>query len=376
MRPLLNLPRRDRMLSGMRIAVACGGTGGHIFPGLATAEVLRERGHAVQLWLSGRDVESSSLAQWDGPVVRVSAAGFPSGFSLRAFAVAARLARACGACWWRMRRERPDVLLAMGSYSSVGPGVAARLLGVPLVLHEANAVPGKAIALLARGARAVAVTSEAAGRAVRTPGRVSVTGFPVRRSISAAGAADCPAPNPVFTLLVTGGSQGAHRLNDAATDAVCRLHAAGERLEVIHLTGRQDEAAVRAAYAAAGVPHTVYAFCADMAGAYRRADYALTRAGAATCAELAICGVPALLVPLPTAARDHQTRNAEVLAAAGAADMIPEAGLEPEHLAGHLRSVMRAPERRARMRAALRGFAQPGAAALLADEVERAAARS
>jgi len=143
--------------STFRIAVSCGGTGGHVFPGLATAQALAERGRQVALWLSGKKVEAPSLAGWSGPVVSVPSEGFPSGFSLRSVRVTGSLLRAVWLCYRRMRRDPPDALLGMGSYSSVGPVLAARALRVPVVLHEANAVPGRAVLFLSRFADAVAI---------------------------------------------------------------------------------------------------------------------------------------------------------------------------------------------------------------------------
>ena len=138
--------------------MACGGTGGHVFPGLATARELLSRGHEVTLWLTGRDTEQSARKDWDGPVVEVPARGFPSGLSFRSLQTAWKLAQAVGQCRAQMRRSRPDVLLAMGSYASVGPCGAARLLGVPIVLHEANVIPGRAVRLFSRSAAAVAAS--------------------------------------------------------------------------------------------------------------------------------------------------------------------------------------------------------------------------
>ena len=129
----------------MKIAIACGGTGGHIFPGLATAEVLKAQGHEVILWLSGKDLEAEAVAGWDGPIITVKAEGLPTGFSLRAFRAVWKLLRAIWICRSMMKKQQPDVLLAMGSYASVGPAGAALLLRIPLVLHEANVWPRFAV---------------------------------------------------------------------------------------------------------------------------------------------------------------------------------------------------------------------------------------
>lgn len=170
-----------------------------------------------------------------------------------------------------------------------------------------------------------------------------------------------------------GGSQGAHRLNEIASDAVCLLHKRGGRLQVVHLTGAADEADVRLTYAQAGVSAVVYGFLAEMGRAYQAADLAIARAGAASCAELAACAVPTLFVPLPVAPRDHQARNAEVFVRAGAGDMRRQAALTAADLVAYIEKAMAAPERLTRMMAAMRALAAPDATARLANLVEETA---
>ena len=361
----------------MKAAVACGGTGGHAFPGLATARELLRRGHEVTLWLTGRAEEQSARKEWDGPVVEVPARGFPSGLSFRSLQTAWKLAQAVGQCRAQMRRDRPDVLLAMGSYASVGPCGAARLLGVPIVLHEANVIPGRAVRLFARSAAAVAAGFEETRCHLRRA-RLSVVGIPLREELTEAAKSLPPrtsaAPAP-FRLLIVGGSMGAHRLNEVAADALARLQRAGVGFSVVHLTGRADEAATRAAYAAAGVQAEVIAFTTYMAPLYHAADLAICRAGASTCAELAYFGVPALFVPYPSAAMDHQTANARALEKRGAADVVDEAALTPEWLEAYLAQTLRQPDRLARLREAARKEGVRDGTAALADLVERCARR-
>lgn len=355
----------------MRIAVACGGTGGHIFPGLATADVLRSRGHDVTLWLAGRDVERTSLAGWDGPVASVRAVGFPRGLSLRTISAVVRSGFAVLRCFALMRSQRPDVLLAMGSYASIGPVLAAHWLRIPVVLHEANAVPGRAIIRLARYARVLAVCFEDAGR--RFPSaRAVVTGLPVRTGAVAEDAVPL-LPHDRFTVLVMGGSQGAHRLNEIASRALCRLHEEGESFQVIHLSGRRDEGEMRQCYQAAGVRAEVVGFLHDMASAYRAADLAVSRSGAASCTELAVCALPALLVPYPHAVNDHQMANARSMAAGGGMDVMAEEDLTVESLAAYLKDRMGDRAKRVMMKAALTATARPNAAGILADVVEEVA---
>ena len=357
----------------MNIAVACGGTGGHVFPGLATARELLSRGHEVTLWLTGRDTEQAARQTWDGPVVEVPARGLPSGLSWQALQRAAQLGQAIWRCRARMRSARPAVLLAMGSYASVGPCGAARLLGVPIVLHEANVIPGRAVRLFARRAAAVAAGFEET-RYHLPRARLHVVGMPLRDELTAAAHALPPRPaGAPFRFLVMGGSMGARRLNQVVTAALAPLVAAGIPFAVTHLAGRDDEPAVRAAYAAAGIPADVIAFTNYMAPLYHAADFAICRAGASTCAELAFFGVPALLVPYPHAAMDHQTANASAVEKRGAADVVAEADLTPAWLEAYLLQTLRKPARLARLRdAALKAGARNGAADL-ATLVEQSA---
>jgi len=355
----------------MRIAVVCGGTGGHVLPGLATARVLVERGHSVTLWLGGREVESMSAGDWDGPVERVRAAGFDAGLSLRSASSALRLVGACAASHKRMRAARPDVVLAMGSYASVGPVVAARLLRIPVVLHEANAVPGRAVSLLSRFAAAIAVTFDSARRYL-AGAPVVPTGLPLRDGLPSADSLDGIAGNR-FTILVMGGSQGARALNERVPAALAELRRRGADFTVIHLAGVKDEAAVRRKYEEAEVDSRVYGFLGDIGRAYASASLAICRAGAGTCAELAVCGVPALLVPLPAARRGHQLANARELEAAGGADVLPQKDLDEARLVHYMEEIMADPDRLKRMQDAMKSAAGRDAAPKLADLVERTA---
>ncbi len=319
---------RDRVETKVKVAVACGGTGGHIFPGLATAEALRAAGHDVTLWLAGRDVEAMSVVDWPGAVHRVHAIGFPSGFSVRSVRTALNLVKAVWTCRRLMKRDRPDVCLAMGSYASVGPVLAARLTGVPVVLHEANVVPGRAISFLSRWASVVALGFDAA-RSHFPSCRVETTGLPLRArvldGVEGAGVSWFPDWNKeCLTVLVVGGSQGAHALNETVSEAITQVDTPDDRVQVIHLTGRVDEDRVRKRYEASGVVHSVHGFLEDMPGAYRLTSIAICRSGAATCAELSVYGVPAVFVPLPSARRDHQHANAEEVCRQGDSELLPE----------------------------------------------------
>ena len=352
----------------MKVVVACGGTGGHAFPGIAAAVELRRRGHEVVIWDSGRDIESSVMKSWDGPI-------FSTGARPLRLANAFSLMRSMFRCRRKMKQTRPDALLAMGSYSSLTPVLAARSCGVPIFLHEANTVPGKAVEFLARFARAVAISFDMTAR--HLPGVKTVkTGLPVRAGI-AEGTRFGFIPPDAFVVFVTGGSQGAHAVNMLMKDALTQMkHELDRRdgpkrpLYVIHQTGVADEGSVMAAYAAASIPARVHAFEMEMANAFASADIVVARAGASTCFELAACGKPALLIPLPSAMRNHQHFNADAFTQKGAADEGIQANLSPRQLCRYLVGRYDNPERLARMAECMRSLATPDAAAKLADLVE------
>jgi len=364
--------------SKLKIAIACGGTGGHIFPGLATARELLDRGHDVTLWLAGKGIENPALADWEGRVITVPSEGFQFGL-LRSVLTAAKILRAAARCRAIMRREKPDILLAMGSYASVGPCAAAKLLGVPYILHEANARPGRAIMLFARGAAAVAICFEASRHWLQKC-NVVLTGMPLRSEFRMLDR-ECPISKNGFHLLVMGGSGGAHALNETVSEAICnwgqslnsdktadvRIQGLTPQVYITHLTGFQDLEAVCERYREAGVEAEVYEFVQDMAPFYQRTDFAICRAGASTCAELTAFGIPALLVPYPHAVADHQTANARALEKQGAADLIQQADLTPEWLADYFGEQIAHPGR----------LSMPSptasAAAALAELIERCA---
>lgn len=353
---------------GMHIAIACGGSGGHTFPGVVTGQALRRRGHRVTLWLAGREAEASVVKGWDGPRVQLVVRGFQEKVDTGGIRVAMGHLRAICKAWQVMRRDRPDVLLGMGSYSSVPPAVAACMLRVPMVLHEANAVPGRAVAFLARCTRVIGVTFAVCAAHVPNV-RTVLTGLPMRAFGEGTFSGE-PLRESDFTILVMGGSQGAHALNELATAAICDLRRAGRPVQVIHLAGRADEATVRAAYVDAGVPHLVFGFLDQIERAYRRAQLGVCRSGAGACMELARAALPAILVPLPTARKNHQWHNARELAQRNGAQLVAQEGLTAQGLAAEILALMEKPEALVAMRKALQGLAIPDGEERLADLVE------
>ena len=368
----------------MKIVVACGGTGGHAFPGLAVAAELKRRGHEVVVWDSGRDIESSVMRSWDGPVFSTGARQLSP---KNAFSILASVLR----CRKEMKRAKPDALLAMGSYSSLPPVLAARMCKVRVLLHEANTVPGKAVEFLSRFADTVAISFDMTARYLKDVKTVR-TGLPVRAAITEGRRFDF-IPANAFVVFVTGGSQGAHAVNLLLMDALSmlkreldkrasvqannrtieqpeQLNNSSRPLYVIHQTGAKDETLVMTEYAKAALPARVHAFETEMANAFASADIVVARAGASTCFELAACGKPAFLIPLPSAMRNHQHFNADAFAAKGAADEGIQAQLAAKQVCRYLLEKYDHPEHLAKMAEKMKSLATPEAASRVADLVE------
>lgn len=345
------------------VLIMAGGTGGHVFPALAVARVLESRACKV-VWLGTRRGIEARLVPAAGIEVEwVRVSGLRGKGAASWLMAPLRLAQALADSLAAVRRIRPDVVLGLGGFVSGPGGLAARLLGRPLVIHEQNAIAGLTNRILARLARTVA---EAFPGAFPATARAVAVGNPVRGEIEAIGH-ETRAPRAPRQLLVFGGSQGAAAINRIVPQALALLPPAA-RPAVMHQTGRDRRDAVEAAYRALGVQADVREFIDDMAGAYRWADLAVTRSGALTVAELAAAGTPALLVPFPAAVDDHQTANARFLTTRGAALLMPEHSLTAESLAAELGRLLGADSQPlAAMAGAARSAAVRGAAETLAD---------
>jgi UDP-N-acetylglucosamine--N-acetylmuramyl-(pentapeptide) pyrophosphoryl-undecaprenol N-acetylglucosamine transferase len=362
----------------MRFAIACGGTGGHLFPGLAVAEVLRERGHEVLLFVSEKEVDARALqAHPDMERETLPSIGLPSALSPAMIGFVRRLLASLGKCGAVYRSWRPDAVLGMGGFTSIAPLVAARWRGIPAFLHESNAIPGKANRLAARFCREVLLGFGACAK--HFPARPTrVTGTPVRRELTAA----VPAPGEArlrlglapgrTTLLAMGGSQGASGINVLLGQAA--PHLADADLQIVHLAGERNAEKVADTYAAAGVPARVLPFCDRMQDIYPAADLAVSRAGASSLGELSTFSLPSVLIPYPHAAEDHQRLNAGIFVEAGASRLLDEKGATGDSLARMLRSLLDSPDTRAGMAAAAGSLAPHDAANRVASVLEEVAA--
>jgi UDP-N-acetylglucosamine--N-acetylmuramyl-(pentapeptide) pyrophosphoryl-undecaprenol N-acetylglucosamine transferase len=374
---------------GLSLLVAAGGTGGHVFPGLALARTIVQHDPAATVRFAGttRGIETRAVPE----------AGFaldllpilPLSRRLAKETLLAPFAAVNGTFAARrlLRQHRFDVVCGMGGYVTLPVAVAARMAGVPVVLHEQNAVPGIANRLAARVASRIAVGVDAAAAAF-PPERTSVVGNPVRPELARldraalhdeAVAAFGLDPDR-RTLFVFGGSQGSRRINQAVVAATASWPDPAA-VQVLHACGRRDEADVRAAWAEAdpdgrGLLVKVVPFVDRMDLAYAAADLALSRAGAITMAELTAAGVPAVMVPLPHATADHQAANARAVAAAGGAVVVADDALDGPAVAAAAAPLLADPDRLAAMAAGMRSLAHPAAAEELAALVVEAAGRA
>jgi len=351
--------------------VAGGGTGGHVTPALALAEQIAARGDSVLLLGSERGLENRLVPEAGFDLVALPTRQVMGrGLAARAGAVPGML-RASASAWKTLRASRTDFVISVGGYASVPAVAAAVLARVPLAIVEPNAIPGRANRLAARFAARIFVQFEEAtpvfARSVGAD-RIRAPGIPLRAALVQAFSDGPPrrAPSPPFRLLVFGGSQGARQINEALIEAAPSLDPAA--LEVVHQTGDADRDRVAAAYAAAGIPAEVVAFEPDMARRYRWADVAVCRAGALTVAELAMATLPALLVPYPYAADDHQTANARALADAGAARLLASRTLSGRRIVEALAALFAAPETLREMSNRAAKLARPDAAVRIVAE--------
>jgi len=356
----------------MKGVIAGGGTGGHLFPGMAIAEafVQREKGNEVLFIGTEKGIEARVLSDGRFPLRTIRAMPLKGKSPLSKIKALWSLPAAISEALSALKEFRPQIVVGVGGYASGPTLVAAFLLGVKRAIHEQNMIPGMTNRFLKRLSHRIFVSFEEA-KGYFPEGKTIVTGNPIRREFLA-----CLHPGREwavkkeegrFTVLIFGGSAGAHRINEAIVEALSLLHAINSSVKFIHQTGRTDFDLVSEAYRERGFQALVGPFFEEMVACYQMADLVICRAGASTVAELAVCGKPAILIPYPYAAHNHQYINAKRLVDQGAARMILDEELSGETLSKMILHLIHHPEEREAMEEAIRKIGRPQAAEQIVD---------
>jgi UDP-N-acetylglucosamine--N-acetylmuramyl-(pentapeptide) pyrophosphoryl-undecaprenol N-acetylglucosamine transferase len=345
----------------MRMIIAGGGTGGHLFPGVAVAEefLKRDKDNRVLFIGTERGLESRVLSDLGFELRTIRIEGV-KGRGFKSLAVLFKIPRSIVQSVRIIRSFSPDLVLGVGGYAS-GPAVlAAYLMGRKTAIAEQNALPGVTNRILSRFVVRI-FASFAESLQWLPPKKTIVTGNPIRTGF-AEGCGDRKKNGEPFTVLIFGGSQGAHRINEAVMEALPGLEELRGRVRFLHQTGEKDARNVEQTYRERGMDAEVFPFIRDMASAYRSADLLICRAGATSIAEITACGKAAVFIPFPFAVNDHQTENARVLVEAGAAEMIPEKDMDGTKLAEVIKRLSTDPGRLRRMEEKSRSLGNPRAA--------------
>jgi UDP-N-acetylglucosamine--N-acetylmuramyl-(pentapeptide) pyrophosphoryl-undecaprenol N-acetylglucosamine transferase len=361
-------------MSGLRIAIACGGSGGHLFPGLAVAEELRLRGHETLLLVSSKQIDAVALQGASEQATKaISTVGWP-GFNPRLFRFATTLLRSWKECRAIFREFKPDAVLGMGGFTSAVPLLLASRRHIFTLLHESNAIPGRVTKLVAPRVNRTLLGFSACGSYL--PGaHWVVTGTPVRKGLCRVPreeAAEKFGLNPESkTIFVMGGSQGARGINEIVLKMLPFVSNQREHWQFIHLTGNADANIVEINYRRQRLTAVVKPFSSEMEYLYSLADLVIARSGASSLTELSHYGLPSILIPLPTAAHDHQTCNARIFEDAGAATLFAEGKLTAQRLTEEVTRLLNDPAECQRMGHAAHGLAGKEAAKRVAEEIEK-----
>ena len=352
----------------MNFVVVAGGTGGHVIPGLAVARELRERGHSVVLIGTTRGMESKLVPPAGFELHLLQAGALQQVSWRRRLRTAMELPTGLVEAAAILEQAQPRAVFSMGGYASGPVTLMAWAKDIPVVVMEPNAVPGLAHRLIGPFVTRALLGFEQAGRFF-PPGRWEVTGIPIREEFFRVPARTNRRP---FTVMITGGSQGSHRLNTAAMESLPLWANAGElhRILFLHQSGEKEYNHVCSRYRQFSAQAEVAPFWEDMPGAFARADVVVCRAGASTMAELSAAGRASILAPYPFAADQHQLRNAQAAEQAGAARVVRDRELSGRRLFDEVRALEEAPERLADMERAARRLARPGAARRAAEVLE------
>ena len=326
---------------GKRIVIMAGGTGGHVFPALAVAEFLKELGWQVSWLGTHKGLESRVVPENGIEIDLLSIAGIRGkGMAAKLVAIV-MLFKACVQANKILLKRKPDVVLGMGGYVAGPGGLMARLLGIPLVIHEQNRIPGTTNRLLARISNQVL---QAFPNSFSMKVNAKHTGNPLRKRFLSASEQERRQIEKEVRILIIGGSQGAQILNNIVPEAIAEFMAINDKLssiQILHQTGDAQISQVKNRYDALSIKAKTFAFIEDMVAAYQWADLVICRAGAMTVSEVSAMGLPAIFVPLPTAIDDHQTANARYLSDNGAALLLVQSDLNSEKLAEYIIEILK-----------------------------------
>jgi UDP-N-acetylglucosamine--N-acetylmuramyl-(pentapeptide) pyrophosphoryl-undecaprenol N-acetylglucosamine transferase len=354
--------------TGIRLIIAGGGTGGHLFPAVAIAREVSAGGKEVEiLFVTGRrKMEAEVLARYGFRQVSIGVEGLKGRGWKRGALTLLKLPWGLFQALSVLRGFSPHLVLGVGGYSAGPVCVGAKLMGIPCAIQEQNSFPGLTNRLLGRVVDRVFISFEESRRHFRCAS-VLLTGNPVRKELLQEATVERTPGG--FTVLVVGGSQGARAVNDAFLSALEHLAGRGKDLRAVHQTGEVDFERISRAYREKGLPGEVFPFIQGMAGAYARADIVVSRAGATTLSELAVLGKPSILIPYPHAANRHQELNARTLVEAGGAEMILQENLGGEVLADLLAKYMDDRPALARMAERVKAVGRPDAVEIIAGSL-------
>jgi UDP-N-acetylglucosamine--N-acetylmuramyl-(pentapeptide) pyrophosphoryl-undecaprenol N-acetylglucosamine transferase len=351
----------------VRVLIAGGGTGGHLFPAIALAEafIKKDPANRVEFVATERPLDSRVLGERGYPFQTLKMEGIKDKGTAGKLRALLRLPGVLGRSLEIIKGFSPDLVLGVGGYVSGPVVLAAWLKRLPCAVQEQNSIPGLTNRWLGRVVdRIFGAFKE--NEAFFAGKKLRITGNPLRQELTAASGAG-KTLSGTLTLLIVGGSQGAHRLNTTVIEALAALEPWEKALCFIHQTGEKDQKTVAEAYAQKGFPFQVRPFIADMVQAYSQADVIISRAGAMSVSEITVMGRPSLLIPFPYAANNHQEHNARALVSAGAAEMILEKDLTPLLLAEHIRGWLENRERLQEMGRQAQRLAKPKAAEEIVD---------
>lgn len=359
--------------SGQHLIIACGGTGGHLFPGIAVAEAWSKRGGEVLLLISEKQIDALASEGYDHlRFERMPAIAMPRLISLKMPGFIVQFTKALFGCRKLIKTFKADAVLGMGGFTSAAPLMTGKWKGLPTFIHESNSIPGRANHLNARFASSVLVGFDVCAPFFGESKNVEVVGTPLRPSV-----AEKPTREEAIakyglnpdrkTVMVMGGSQGAHRINELVASSL--PHFIENGIQVLHISGPSDYESVKPVYDANPEGGVLIDFCSDVQFAYAASDLAICRSGASSLTELAYYELPSVLIPYPFSADDHQVTNAEIFSKPGAAELWVQEELNEENFAEKLTALIKNDERLAAMGATMKSLAIPDASERVCDVI-------